>query len=96
MKIENNIIKHYLKDVYFITGTAYAGKSTTVKMLAERYGMILCGENYHMDIANAVATPDTHPDICYNKMRMLPLSLYSMQSKIALQNFPHVLFLFLL
>ena len=68
MKIENNIIKHYLKDVYFITGTAYAGKSTTVKMLAERYGMILCGENYHMDIANAVATPDTHPDICYHKM----------------------------
>jgi hypothetical protein len=68
LKIENNIIKHYLKDVYFITGTAYAGKSTTVKMLAERYGMICCGENYHMDIANAVPTPDTHPDICYNKM----------------------------
>ena len=38
MKIENNILKHYLKNVYFITGTAYAGKSTTVKMLAERYG----------------------------------------------------------
>jgi len=23
MKIENNILKHYLKNVYFITGTAY-------------------------------------------------------------------------
>lgn len=33
MKIENNILKHYLKNVYFITGTAYAGKSTTVKCL---------------------------------------------------------------
>ena len=34
MKIENNILKHYLKNVYFITGTAYAGKSTTVKILS--------------------------------------------------------------
>ena len=41
MHIENNILRHYLKDVYFITGTAYAGKSTAAKLLAERYGMIL-------------------------------------------------------
>ena len=68
MKIENNILKHYLKNVYFITGTAYAGKSTTVKMLAERYGMVCCGENYHMEAANEVATPETHPDICYNRL----------------------------
>ena len=68
MKIENNILKHYLKNVYFITGTAYAGKSTTVKMLAERYGMVCCGENYHMEAANEVATPKTHPDICYNRL----------------------------
>ncbi len=32
---------------YFITGTAYAGKSTMVKLLAQKYGGILCGENYH-------------------------------------------------
>lgn len=36
-----------LKNVYFINGTAYAGKSTMVKMLAERYNGILCEENYH-------------------------------------------------
>lgn len=28
MKIENNILKEYLKNVYFITGTAYDRKST--------------------------------------------------------------------
>lgn len=67
MKISNNILKHYLKNVYFITGTAYAGKSTMVKMLAERYDMVFCGENYHMEISDVVATNDTHPDICYNK-----------------------------
>ena len=67
MKIENNILKHYLQNVYFITGTAYAGKSTAVKMLAEKYDMICCGENYHMTVSEIVATPDTHPDLCYNK-----------------------------
>lgn len=65
MKIENNILKHYLKNVYFITGTAYAGKSTTVKMLADRYDMVFCGENYHSTISDIVATPDVQPDICY-------------------------------
>ena len=67
MKIENNILKHYLKNVYFITGTAYAGKSTMVKMLAERYSLTECGENYHMAVSERVATPETHPDLCYNR-----------------------------
>lgn len=65
MKIENNILKHYLKNVYFITGTAYAGKSTTVKMLAKQYDMIFCGENYHAKISSVVATPELQPDISY-------------------------------
>jgi len=67
MKIENNILKHYLKNVYFITGTAYAGKSTTVKMLSDRYDMIFCGENYHSIVSDIVATPDAQPDICFMK-----------------------------
>lgn len=65
MKIENNILKYYLKNVYFITGTAYAGKSTTVKMLADRYDMFFCGENYHSAVSDIVATPDAQPDICF-------------------------------
>lgn len=67
MKIENNILKHYLKNVYFITGTSYAGKSTMVKMLAERYDMIFCGENYHCSVSDIVASPDLQPDICFTK-----------------------------
>ena len=34
--ISGNIIRHYLENVYFINGHSYAGKSTMVKMLAER------------------------------------------------------------
>ncbi len=65
MKIENNILKYYLKNVYFITGTAYAGKSTTVKMLADKYDMVFCGENYHSKVSDIVATPEAQPDISY-------------------------------
>ena len=65
MNISNNILKHYLKNVYFITGTAYAGKSTTVKMLSEKYDMIFCGENYHSVVSNVVANPENQPEISY-------------------------------
>ncbi len=34
-------------NAFFINGTAYAGKSTMVRLLAEKYGGIECGENYH-------------------------------------------------
>ena len=34
-------------NVYFINGTAYAGKSTMTKLLAEKYNGICCEENYH-------------------------------------------------
>ena len=34
-------------NAYFINGTAYAGKSTMVKLLSEKYGGIACEENYH-------------------------------------------------
>jgi len=34
-------------NIYFINGTAYAGKSTMVKLLAEKFNGICCEENYH-------------------------------------------------
>lgn len=64
MEINNLIIKHYLKNVMFITGTAYAGKSTMVKMLAEKYGLIHCGENYDC-IPDGILTPERYPNLCY-------------------------------
>ena len=36
-----------LENMYFFNGTAYAGKSTMVKYLAEKHGGIACEENYH-------------------------------------------------
>ena len=70
MHIENNILKYYLKDVYFLTGTACAGKSTAAKLLAERCGMILCGENYFMEVTDVAADPAIQPDLCYMRCTM--------------------------
>ena len=37
----------FFGNAYFIIGTAYAGKSTMVRLLAEKHGGIACEENYH-------------------------------------------------
>ncbi len=34
------------QNAYFILGTAYAGKSTMVRLLAEKHRGVLCEENY--------------------------------------------------
>ncbi len=64
MYIPNNIIKSMFKNVYFITGTAYAGKSTAVKLLAERYDGICCGENFH-DIFMKHIDKEHQPNLSY-------------------------------
>lgn len=65
MQIANNILKHYLRNCYFINGTAYAGKSTMCKMLAEKYGMVHCEENYNMDMILSVVTKEQQPNLHY-------------------------------
>ena len=67
MHIENNILKHYLRNCYFITGTAYAGKSTMCAMLAEQYGMVHYSENYGIHEMRAVADPVLQPNLCYTQ-----------------------------
>ena len=37
MIFQDNILKEYLKNVYFITGTPCGGKSTTSKALGVKY-----------------------------------------------------------
>ena len=41
MNIANNILKHHLSHVYWVFGTACAGKSSTTKYLSEKYDMVL-------------------------------------------------------
>ena len=61
-------IKEKFKNVYFIIGTAYAGKSTMVKMLSEHNNGIMCGENYALDaLKNYDINPKEHPNLCFTQ-----------------------------
>lgn len=54
------------ENVYFITGNAYAGKSTMVKRLAERYDGIACEENYHDILLNGLDS-EKFPCLTYTR-----------------------------
>lgn len=60
-------LKEALQHVYFINGTAYAGKSTACKILAEKYNMLLCEENYKFNDFLEKTTVKTHPHMNYFK-----------------------------
>ena len=55
-----------LANAYFIIGTAYAGKSTMIRLLAEKYHGILCEENYH-DRFFPELNKETFPCLCYTR-----------------------------
>lgn len=52
--VKDNLLKQLFKNIYFINGTAYAGKSTMVKLLSEKYNGIECGENYHEKLMHLI------------------------------------------
>ena len=52
--------------VYFVNGTAYAGKSTLVKGLARKYNGIACEENYHNDLLDEL-DPAEFPGLTYTR-----------------------------
>ena len=53
-------------NVYFVNGSAYAGKSTLVKGLAEKYNGIACEENYHDQLLPEIRRDD-FPFLHYTK-----------------------------
>ncbi|MCL2772521.1 MAG: hypothetical protein FWD71_04145 [Oscillospiraceae bacterium] len=49
MNIANNILKHSLKNVYFLVGTACSGKTTMANALSKKYGFIHFSRNKYED-----------------------------------------------
>lgn len=64
MNVSNNILRRLFENVYFITGNACAGKSTMVRMLAEKHGGVWCRENYTEDLFGLI-DPEHQPNLCY-------------------------------
>ena len=62
--IRTNILKRRFQNCYFIEGNAYAGKSTILRMLAERYGGVLMRENYTEDLFSLI-DKENQPALSY-------------------------------
>ena len=56
-----------LHSTFFIIGNAYAGKSTMVRLLADKHGGIACGENYHEQLMDDSLDPREFPCLCYTR-----------------------------
>ena len=57
-----------MDNIYYIIGTAYAGKSTMVKRLAEKYNGIACEENYHDRLVDENLDKGEFPCLCYTRV----------------------------
>jgi len=61
MNIQNNVIKAYLQNVFFVTGTACGGKSTISRALAERHNLLLFNIDQQFDQHKQLSDPMFQP-----------------------------------
>ena len=61
MKIADNIIREHLKNVYFLCGGAYGGKTTMAKRIEEKHGFIRYRQGDHSAAYFALADAAEQP-----------------------------------
>lgn len=61
MIFQDNIIKQYLKNVYFIAGTPCGGKTTVSRALAKKYGIMVYDIDERFDGHQAMSDPVSQP-----------------------------------
>ena len=66
LRTEGVLAMKALANAYVIIGTTYAGKSTMIRLLAEKYDGILCEENYH-DRFFPDLDKEAFPCLCYTR-----------------------------
>ncbi len=61
MLIQDNVIRSYLKNVYFILGTACGGKTTISRALAKKHNFLLYDEDERFSAHQAMSNPTDQP-----------------------------------
>ncbi len=64
MNFADNIIKEYLKNVYFITGNPCGGKTTTSRALSKKYNVPVYDIDEIFEKHQAIADPVNQPNMC--------------------------------
>ncbi len=63
MIFQDNVIKEYLKNVYFITGTPCGGKTTVSRKLAKRHNLLVYDIDEQFAKHQKISTPDFQPSM---------------------------------
>ena len=66
MNIQDNILKHSLKNVIFVCGTACGGKTTMARLLSEKHNLYLYDMDKMYDEHRKIANGKYQPDMCYH------------------------------
>ena len=61
MIVQDNVLKEYLKNVYFITGTPCGGKTTISRALGDKYGFHIYDVDEEFLRHKQISTPDRQP-----------------------------------
>lgn len=69
MNISDNIIKEQLKNVYFLCGGAYGGKTTMAKLIEEKYGFYRYRQGDHYCEHETIAKPEYQPALCLDRSK---------------------------
>ena len=76
MNISKNILKHSLQNVYFLTGTAVAGKTTMTKELSKKYGFTPFHDNHnqpHFKVWEKIRTEEGYTNTQYTEYVIIEL-----------------------
>ena len=66
MIFQDNIIKKYLENVYFITGTPCGGKTTVSRALSKKYGIPVYDIDEHFEDHQRMSDPISQPAMNQN------------------------------
>ena len=61
MIFQDNAVKEYLKNVYFITGTPCGGKTTISRELAKRHNLLVYDIDAHFEKHQQIVNPVFQP-----------------------------------
>lgn len=63
MIFQDNVIKEYLKNVYFITGTPCGGKTTISRELGKRYNLLVYDIDEQFEKHQKISNPAFQPSM---------------------------------
>ena len=70
MQISDNILREQLKNVYFLGGGGYGGKTTMSQLIAKKYGFRLYHQDDCYDAHAKIAAPEFQPSMCLDRTRI--------------------------